>query len=417
MGPQAIANAKAMAALELAQLKSIGLTREQIMGIRDIEQAWGDFTGLAVPSIEDVDKALVTLNKTTETTGTTIPDSLNKVATSTSALANRIIVLKTKVAEHKITTAQFNAEMIKLRSNYGAAYDAANREADTLIARSGYLVPLTKTQEEYNKKLQESANILETMPAKYQYLDASLQPIRTSFNLLVSSGKTLGEVLDQANTNLNASGSGLSNWQAGINSANDQLKEFLKTAEQNRAGMDVWRTGLDAAIARVAKTFGEQWKPNAAYTIDQLKQLYEAALQGKGAFDTYNEGLKKTNMALWETGKAAEVAYGKLIPSSHGIPKGGRSGKMRIRSDYVQPLIGSPQAQLQMIRNQRPDVYARGSAKLAKEASKIKIGDEMQGQAVKTKSAVTNINQAFNNITTLPAVKQISAVTTATPAM
>jgi len=159
--------------------------------------------------------------------------------------------------------------------------------------------------------------------------------------------------------------------------------------------MDVWRDTLTNVIRDETG-----FQASTAFTIDQLKQLYEASLQGPQAFNALLKSLKETNMALWETGKAADVAYGALLPSSHGIPKGGRSGKMRVRSDYVRPLIGGPETIRQMMSGARPKEFARGSAEIAALAAKIDIGDKMVKQGDKYAQGVGKMTTANTNLKT-----------------
>jgi ribosomal protein L10 len=320
---------------------------------------------------------------------TTLPAKIDKVAQATKA-ATAAITPYTFANDPKLMgmAGQYAKALSQTGGNAWTAINQQVQKSGLSAAQQTFV--LREAWGQYEKQMKAASIATAEAANKIQYLDKNLQPVPIIVN-------DLNNALKNAQTNLAASGSGLSNWQIGVNNATASVEEFKKQAEQTRAGMDVWRNTLTQDI--FAKT---GFKASTAFTIDQLKQLYEAALQGPQAFDAYLKSLKETNKALWETGKAAQVAYGALVPGNKkiGIPKGGRSGQLRIRSDYVQPLIGSPEAQLQMIMGNRPKVFARGSAELAKIASEIKIGDKMNQQGDKYAQGVGKMTQANNNLKT-----------------
>jgi uncharacterized protein (UPF0212 family) len=271
-------------------------------------------------------------------------------------------------------------------------------------------------------------------------LDQNFKPLPDTVQQLVGP-------LKQAEANLKASGSG--------------INALVAAAQGGIATVDTWiaqqklQIKQDESIQKTyyerAKALGATMNAQSALNITeksavetmQLWIQYTIAIEqgnkqaAASFFQMYKDAILAEKGLKGVTGAAKEIRYGPLIPANKklGIPEGGRSGKQRIRSDYQRPLIGSPEAQRQMILGQRPKVFAGGAwqTELARLASKINIGDTMNKQGDKYAQGVGKMITANTKLKTdlgnMPASlipvtnavanipKNVAPATTATNAM
>lgn len=411
LGPDQIKIAQASGAQDLAMWgKTLGLTRDQIMGLRASIEQFNNIFGLTTATVEQVDAAIKKLNPTLkETDQATKNVAQSMTATVQPGLASFAKFLAENEAAYRNGQKTYQDYLTSV-DNAAAAMHVTQQEAIDLgmagiVPLDQKVKALAKTVSgEATPALEGMALPIQGMAQQVQYLDANFQPLHSSFNLLVGSGQTLSEVLAQANTNLSKLPQYIDPITAAIDRGVASVDQWI-ASEKEKIAQDaqMQRTFLARAKALGNVNLTEK---SSIETIKLWIDYTIAAQQGNTKLaQTYFELYKKANLAeqglKGVTGAAKAITYGALLPGDKkiGIPKGGRSGELRIRSDYVRPLIGSPEAQRQMLAGTRPAVYGEHSAKLAKMAADAnKAADSYKGAVGKITAANKTLQSSLGNM-------------------
>jgi hypothetical protein len=271
----------------------------------------------------------------------------NRVADKARAAGVEIGTLNKKIDEGTAPVMENAMHVEELAVNYGSAGGIATTAATGVKA-------VTEAISTANPTMTQFATIFDTVGKQAKFLDANLQP-------LGAEADNLAAVLGKATASLDAHKTAGQLW---VDGAKAQIDANQK---------------LQVELFNIAKGFQDV----TVYEDDNIKVLQlliEAHLAAAaGAYDLAAAKKAEANAMRNATKEiktyaAAAVHLTNLIPTSKTL-SGPRNPNFRLRSDYQRALIGSPQAQQQMLAGNRKKVYSKIKTKTAQHGMNEMVTD------------------------------------------
>jgi len=198
-------------------------------------------------------------------------------------------------------------------------------------------------------------------------IDGTGQGAQAAAQPVAALGTGLGEVAQTAPAAAEAIGNfatitkfGLGEVMGGAAKANDSIIALNNTMQMTNGFTDPYSVSLDAAA------FNSNYLGSESYYLQQqLMGVLGAAKQNVDLQKQLSKALNQASASMNKQASAAQKLYRtNLIPTSKTL-SGPRNPNFRLRSDYQRAIIGSPQAQQQMLAGNRPKVYSKVKTKKA----------------------------------------------------
>ena len=260
----------------------------------------------------------------------------NPVLDSTGQI---LVNMKSQVSDLGPAFAETSAQWAGHMANYLKAGESLEqirtRLSNAGIKEADGLKIITQAYDIYNTSLTQAGAATDSYASKAQFLNANLQPMGPLFDQMTNS-------LTQANASLAASGSGLSNLQAGLNAGTAAGAAWVAQSEKQIATDSAFQVSLfETAKAMGIAVANED---DSVAILELLIQRTQAMEQGNyDLAESLNALIKKqgqANQVFGERGGAAPATYrtGRQPQGRHLA--GPRNPNYSLRSDYQRAQTG-----------------------------------------------------------------------------